>query len=175
MKILKKTSQLLSMSAAAALCLGVATTAQAGANSAEVSVNVTFSRALVVTAGDPVQFGNILINGNAGTVNLDKDTGALTYSGGVMNADSATASRGYITFIGPRPGNVGITYENSVVLTNATTNTTVTFSPATEVSSYNISAHNENVQIKIGGSLNFDVNTAEGLYSGSVTIGVDYT
>lgn len=147
----------------------------AAAESAAVDVNVTFTRALVVIAGDPVQFGNVLINGNAGTVNIDKDTGTVTSSGGVISIDQTTSQRGFVSFIAPRPGNVGITYPAQIALTSGVDNpSTVTFSPATEVNSLNVTRHNELVEIKIGGSLNFDLNTQEGLYNGAVLVEVDY-
>jgi len=147
----------------------------ASAQSAAVDVNVTFTRALVVIAGDPVQFGNVLINGNAGTVNIDKNDGTVTSSGGVISIDQVTSQRGFISFIAPRPGNVGITYPAQIDLVNQDDpGSTVTFSPATEVNSRVISIHNENVEIKIGGSLNFGVNTREGLYNGAVLVTVDY-
>lgn len=150
-------------------------TFNAQANTAGVDVNVTFTRALVVIAGDPIQFGNITINANAGTVNLDKNTSEVSWSGGVMSADQTTSQRGFINFIAPRPGNVGITYPAQVDLHNSVDNTqTVTFSPAPEVTSRTISAYNENVEIKIGGSLNFPINTMEGLYNGVVPVTVDY-
>lgn len=155
--------------------LGV-TSVSAYAGSAAVDVNVTFTRALVVIAGDPIQFGNVLINGNAGTVNLNKLTSEVTWSGGVVNVDQAVSQRGFINFIAPRPGTVGITYPSQVTLTNTLIpSSQVTFSPAPEVTSRVISAYNEDVTIRIGGSLNFDVNTMEGLYNGSVTVTVDYT
>ena len=174
MKLFNKTARFLSLAAVGALCLGTAVTAQAGPGSAEISVNVTFSRALIVYAGDPIQFGNILINANAGTVNLDKDTGALTYSGGVVAADGATASRGYIGFVAPRPGSLGITYESVVPLTNTNTGDIVNFSPAAKVNNYTVTTYNDEVTIEVGGSLNFPINTTEGLYSGSLTLTVDY-
>ncbi len=155
--------------------LGVWAPAAGAESSAAIDVNVTFTRALVVIAGDPIQFGAVVINGNAGTVNIDKDDGTLTYSGGVISADQSTSQRGYISFIGPRPGNVGITYPAQIELVNqADPGSTVTFSPSTEVTTRAISVHNENVEIKVGGSLNFNINTREGLYNGSVLIQVDY-
>lgn len=66
----------------AALSLLGAVSGSAYASSAAVDVNVTFTRALVIIAGDPIQFGNILVNGNAGTVNLDKNDSSVSYSGG---------------------------------------------------------------------------------------------
>lgn len=145
------------------------------ADTAAVDVNVTFTRALVVIAGDPIQFGNVVINGNAGTVNIDKSNSDVTWSGGVMSVDQTTSQRGFVSFIAPRPGNVGITYPAQVEMHNSVDNTqTVTFSPAPEVTSRVISAYNENVEIKIGGSLNFGINTMEGLYNGVVPVTVDY-
>lgn len=146
----------------------------ASAESAAVDVNVTFTRALVVIAGDPIQFGNVLINGNAGTVNIDKDDGTVTSSGGVISVDQTTSQRGFVSFIAPRPGNVGITYPAQIDLINTASPSTVTFSPASEVTTRPISVHNENVEIKLGGSLNFGVNTQEGLYNGAVVVTVDY-
>lgn len=163
---------ILPIAAASALSMISAT---AGANTAGVDVNVTFTRALVVIAGDPIQFGNVLINANAGTVNIDKATSEVTWSGGVMSADQTTSQRGFINFIAPRPGNVGITYPAQIDLHNSVDNTqVVTFSPAPEVTSKTISAYNENVEIMIGGSLNFGINTMEGLYNGVVPVTVDY-
>ncbi len=164
------------------LLLPLATAASLGmlgldaqAQTAAVDVNVTFTRALVVIAGDPIQFGNIVVNGNAGTVNLDKNDSSVTYSGGVMSIDTTTSQRGFVSFIAPRPGNVGITYPSSINLANSNDPTSiVTFSPAPAVTSRVISFYNENVEIRIGGSLNFPVNTMEGLYSGAVPITVDY-
>lgn len=159
---------------AAASALGLMSF-NAYASTAAVDVNVTFTRALVVIAGDPIQFGNVVINANAGTVNLDKMTSDVTWSGGVMSVDQTTSQRGFISFIAPRPGNVGITYPAQVSMHNSVDNTqTVTFSPAPEVTSKVISAYNENVEIRIGGSLNFGINTMEGLYNGVVPITVDY-
>ncbi len=171
---MSKLRNLVSLVTALALVLGVLAPA-AYAESAAVDVNVTFTRALVVIAGDPVQFGNVLINGNAGTVNIDKDDGTVTSSGGVISVDQVTSQRGFVSFIAPRPGNVGITYPAQIDLANSEDPTaTVTFSPATEVNSLVINAHNEFVEIKIGGSLNFGINTREGLYNGAVLIEVDY-
>ena len=161
------------LTAALILCLAFGA-APASAESAAVDVNVTFTRALVVIAGDPIQFGNVLINGNAGTVNIDKDDGTVTSSGGVVSVDQTTSQRGFISFIAPRPGNVGITYPAQIDLINPSSTSTVTFSPASEVNSRPISVHNENVEIKLGGSLNFGVNTQEGLYNGAVVVTVDY-
>lgn len=161
--------------AIAASALGMLSV-NAHAESAAVDVNVTFTRALVVIAGDPIQFGNVLINGNAGTVNLDKSTSEVTWSGGVINVDQTVSQRGFINFIAPRPGTVGITYPAQIQLTNVhNPAATVTFSPAPEVTSRVISLYNEDVTINIGGSLNFDINTTEGLYNGSVLVTVDYT
>lgn len=96
--------------------------------------------------------------------------------GGVISIDQTTSQRGFINFIAPRPGTVGITYPSNITLTNVNdSSATVTFSPASEVTSRVISAYNEDVIINIGGSLNFDINTTEGLYNGSVLITVDYT
>lgn len=155
-------------------CMLFASNSFAGANNAEVEVRATFTRALVVTAGDPIIFGNILTNTNAGTVSIDKNTGTVTYSGGALSVDDQNSQRGYITFIGPRPGNVGITYDSSITLSHSTESATVDFSPATEVTSRAISAYNEFVRIEIGGTISFPTNVTEGLYSGSVTITVDY-
>ena len=162
-----------SLTAALVLCLALGAT-PASAESAAVDVNVTFTRALVVIAGDPIQFGNVLINGNAGTVNIDKDDGTVTSSGGVISVDQTTSQRGFVSFIAPRPGNVGITYPAQIDLINTASPSTVTFSPASEVTTRPISVHNENVEIKLGGSLNFGVNTQEGLYNGAVVVTVDY-
>ncbi len=172
--MMSKLRNLLSLTCVFALLFGILVPA-ASAESAAVDVNVTFTRALVVIAGDPVQFGNVLINGNAGTVNINKDNGTVTSSGGVVSVDQTTSQRGFVSFIAPRPGNVGITYPAQIDLVNTDDpGSTVTFSPATEVNSLAVSAHNEFVEIKIGGSLNFGINTREGLYNGAVLIEVDY-
>lgn len=156
-----------------AFCL-VSTVGGAFAGSVELPVRASFERALVVTAGDPIVFGHILVNGNAGSVSIDKDTSNVTWSGGVVSVDQTNSERGFISFIGPRPGNVGITYDSSVPMLNAE-GATVNFTPAPEVSSHNISRYNEEVVIKVGGTISFSPNTMEGSYAGSVTISVDYT
>ena len=138
------------------------------ANSAEVSISASFERALVVQAGDPITFGNILTNTNAGSVSINKITSEITWSGGVVSVDQGNSKRGYINFIGPRPGNVGITYDSTVLLKHTQTAATVTFAPAAEVTSKNIANYNEDVKIYIGGTLTFGTNVTEGMYTGSV-------
>ncbi len=166
----------LTLALVAMSCMLFASNSFAGANSAEVEVRATFSRALIVTAGDPIIFGNILTNSNAGTVSIDKQTSDITFSGGVVNVDDTNSQRGYISFVGPRPGNVGITYDGTVPLTHdSVAGATVNFAPAAKVTAYNISIYNEFVQIEIGGTVSFGSDVTEGLYSGSVTITVDYT
>lgn len=147
------------------------------ANTIEVDVEATVTCMFVLEPGDSVQFGNIYIKsgGDAGTVSIDKDTGEVTWNGGVVNVEKANSQLGSLKLVAPRPGELGITYPEQVNLTNnLDSSKNVVFSPAAAVNSVTITGYNEVLEIKVGGMLQLNANTMEGIYSGNVAITVDY-
>ena len=143
------------------------------AQSAVIDINIASKSNLNGINYEPIKFGNILIDKNYGTVRLDKNTCAITWSNGIVSVDETFSQCGLINFIAPYPGNVQITYPKEIILNNTIANSKIIFHPEIEMKK-KIIGYNESIEIKIGGLLEFKINTNEGFYNGSIDIMLDY-
>ena len=159
---MKKT---LLVSAAAAVLFTSGASHAATPTSAEMEVRVDIERAadLVVT---PIDFGTILINGDAGQVNMDQ-AGAITSAGGVLQT-YGTPQAGTLTIDANNGAVATVTMDPSVALGTEG----VVFTPTADTTTVNLDGTPSTVTVY--GVVDFPADTQTQSLTGLLNINVSY-
>lgn len=151
--------------AAAALSAGAANAAPVTA-SATARANIL--QQITVTNTSDLDFGTVVSGAAASTVQIST-AGARTCGAGLTCTGTTTAATFNIT--GTNNAVVTITGDNSVTLSNGTT--TMTASLVGNSTGGPLSATGTGV-LTVGGTLSLAANQADGVYTGTFNVSVDY-
>ncbi|MEO8619321.1 MAG: DUF4402 domain-containing protein [Sphingomicrobium sp.] len=156
--------------AAALVVCGLSTT-PASAASVNASVNAKVIKPLQLTAKQGLDFGQILLGAGTGswTVSLSQ-TGTLTCPAPLV---CTGAPRTAILNVAGSNGNVVLISAATTDLTNAT-GSKIRFTPSAPTSVTLTNSGNPGTDFNVGGALALTATTADGTYSGVVTITADY-
>ena len=152
-------------SAATALLFTASNSFSATPTSAEMEVRVDIERAADLSV-TPIDFGTILINGDAGSVNMDVN-GGLAPSGGVLQTYGSPQT-GSLT-IDANSGSVAtITMDPTVALGTAG----VVFTPAADTTTVNLTG--DPATVTFHGTVDFPAGTDTQSLAGLLNIDVSY-
>ena len=159
---------LISAGALAATALG--TPAFAATNTATANATVNIVSPLTLTNNTGLDFGTVVGPFAGETVEVKTDNsrtcGGLTCSGTTVSAAKFTVSGGTAS------QNLAVTVDPSVDLTSGSN--TLTVDLTTDLPSGVMTDTNGGAIFYVGGSLPIPAGTADGVYSGTVNVQVDY-
>lgn len=160
-----------------ATVMAVAGTFSTGALAATASgtANATVLTPMVITAGTALNFGTFSGNASGGTVKVATGTSARTLTGSVVVASGNTPTAGTFTVTGTGASTFGITYPANFNVTNPALNTmSVDVSAVTNSNPTTGTLASGTATLSVGGVLTVAANQAQGVYSGSYTMTVEY-
>lgn len=154
-----------------AIFLSLPTPLFAVSSVATVSVKVTHFLSMANTGA--MSFGEVSINSVAGTVTLNSD-GTRESGGGVRLNGSDSYSPARFVIEGAQNSNYSISFPEEVVMTDGYGNTLIVDQINTEIFDAGSSNSNGLKELVVGAKLNLDAYQANGVYSGSLVVEVEY-
>lgn len=144
------------------------------ASSAPARAGLTIARPLALERLQNLEFGGLAVNG-AGTATVSATTGALTTTGGVsLLAGSPQAARFRLTTSRATAVLIRVPTGTVILTRQGGTQTISITNWQFEGSAIRLFGSNGSVTFGVGGRLNIPANQAEGVYSGSFDVTVNY-